>query len=186
MQWCQCMQWVKTKFFFLPSVCRQIVTDFTRISADNSPKYRKIGSHAPPALYPIRAGAKKDYCIQLEAARLYPFQSQTVLAYQPHSILNVSDFVESETSNAFYLRSPKIYLQTLMITYFEQWLWGPYCEYQLIKKFFGFCWHYIYIIHEFYINLFRNISSSKVANRYVLKTPQGTKAACGLCYLIML
>ena len=38
---------------------------------------------------------------------LYPFQSQTVLAYQPHSVLNASDFVESETSNAFYLRSPE-------------------------------------------------------------------------------
>ena len=37
----------------------------------------------------------------------YPFQSQTVLAYQPHSVLNASDFVESETSNAFYLRSPE-------------------------------------------------------------------------------
>ena len=38
---------------------------------------------------------------------LYPFQSQTVLAYQPHSVLNASDFVESETSNAFDLRSPE-------------------------------------------------------------------------------
>ena len=37
----------------------------------------------------------------------YPFQSQTVLAYQPHSVLNASDFVESETSNAFDLRSPE-------------------------------------------------------------------------------
>ena len=37
----------------------------------------------------------------------YPFQSQTVLAYQPHSVLNVSNFVESETSNAFDLRSPE-------------------------------------------------------------------------------
>ena len=38
---------------------------------------------------------------------LYPFQSQTVLACQPHSVLNASDFVESETRNAFYLRSPE-------------------------------------------------------------------------------
>ena len=38
---------------------------------------------------------------------IYPFQSQTVLAYQPHSVLNASDFVESETSNAFDLRSPE-------------------------------------------------------------------------------
>ena len=37
----------------------------------------------------------------------YPFQNQTVLAYQPHSVLNASDFVESETSNAFDLRSPE-------------------------------------------------------------------------------
>ena len=37
----------------------------------------------------------------------YPFQSHTVLAYQPHSVLNASDFVESETSNAFDLRSPE-------------------------------------------------------------------------------
>ena len=37
----------------------------------------------------------------------YPFQSQTVLAYQPHSVLNASNFVESETSNAFDLRSPE-------------------------------------------------------------------------------
>ena len=34
-------------------------------------------------------------------------KSQTVLAYQPHSVLNASDFVESETSNAFDLRSPE-------------------------------------------------------------------------------
>ena len=38
---------------------------------------------------------------------IYPFQSQTILVYQPHSVLNASDFVESETSNAFYLWSPE-------------------------------------------------------------------------------
>ena len=42
-----------------------------------------------------------------QLTHLYPFQSQTVLAYQPHSVLNASDFVESETSNAFDLRSPE-------------------------------------------------------------------------------